>query len=180
MQVAEKLYTQGYISYPRTETTQYPKNFDFMESLQIQTASSTWGADVSELIRNGINPPKSGHDAGDHPPITPMKCANFNELSGDAWRIYDYITRHFLATLSSDMVHEVNTLIIDINSQRFQTTCSNVIDPGYTKFLSKGSSLMEQSIPSTLKENDKVLISEIKIKDHMTQPPGYLTESGLT
>ena len=178
MQIAEKLYTQGFISYPRTETTQYPKNFNFIENLQIQSSNSTWGQDVSELIRTGISTPKSGHDAGDHPPITPMKCANYNELTGDAWRLYEYIARHFIASLAPDMIHEVITIEVDINSQRFQATCSSVVSPGYTKFLPKGSSLIEQSIPSSLKENDKILISEVKIKDHMTQAPSYLTESG--
>lgn len=179
MQIAEKLYTQGYISYPRTETSQYPKNFNLIETLKTQTDNIFWGPDVTELLRVGISSPKSGHDAGDHPPITPMKGASEFELVGDMWRMYEYIARHFIATLAPDMVQEVTTITIDIGSQLFKTTCSNLVDPGFTKFLPKGPSLNEQTIPSTIKANDEVLVSEIKINDHMTQAPSYLSEAGL-
>lgn len=30
MQLAERLYTQGYISYPRTETSHYSDNFELL------------------------------------------------------------------------------------------------------------------------------------------------------
>lgn len=91
MQIAEKLYIQGYISYPRTESTQYAENFDLREVLRQQQNCSDWGADVKELLSKGINKPRKGHDAGDHPPITPMRSASHSELDGEAWKIYDYI-----------------------------------------------------------------------------------------
>jgi DNA topoisomerase IA len=43
---------------------------------------------------------RSGHDAGDHPPITPLKGASEAELgSHDAWRLYQFVTQHFLASV---------------------------------------------------------------------------------
>ena len=32
------------------------------------------------LLSEGINRPRKGHDAGDHPPITPMRAATEAEL----------------------------------------------------------------------------------------------------
>lgn len=51
MQVAERLYTQGYISYPRTETTHYPENFDLKGTLRQQANNSYWSETV-RLIRD--------------------------------------------------------------------------------------------------------------------------------
>lgn len=35
---------------------------------------------VKRLLAEGINRPRKGHDAGDHPPITPMRSATEAEL----------------------------------------------------------------------------------------------------
>lgn len=46
MQMAERLYMSGYISYPRTETTAYSCNFDFQAALQQLKGSPTFGEEV--------------------------------------------------------------------------------------------------------------------------------------
>ena len=43
VQVAEKLYQQGFVSYPRTETDQFDPQFDFMTLIEKQTADPAWG-----------------------------------------------------------------------------------------------------------------------------------------
>lgn len=65
-----------------------------------QQNSSEVGKEVANILANGINRPRTGHDAGDHPPITPMKLAHRHEMDNDMYRIYSYIVRHFLATVS--------------------------------------------------------------------------------
>lgn len=60
MQIAEKLYTQGYISYPRTETTTYAANFNFKEVLVQQTKSLNWGSIAQDLLNGQMVNPRKG------------------------------------------------------------------------------------------------------------------------
>ncbi|KAK1379547.1 hypothetical protein POM88_026291 [Heracleum sosnowskyi] len=119
MQLAERLYTQGFISYPRTESTAYPSSFDFRGALEVLRNNSVFGNDVQKLLADGYIKPRSGTDVGDHPPITPMRSASEDMLGYDAWRVYQYVCQHFLGTLSPDCKFIRGTL-------RLQTTLVRV------------------------------------------------------
>ncbi|VEL43314.1 unnamed protein product [Protopolystoma xenopodis] len=42
MRIAERLYSQGYISYPRTETNQFPPDMSLIPLVECQTEDSRW------------------------------------------------------------------------------------------------------------------------------------------
>ena len=92
MRAAENLYLRGYLSYPRTESTAYPKSFDVRASLSALAGHEEWGYYVTNILKDGYTKPKGGFDAGDHPPITPCRLAQSYELSGsERWLSLDDI-----------------------------------------------------------------------------------------
>ncbi len=47
MKIAEKLYTSGFISYPRTETNIFPKELNLMDLIQNQANDPQWGGSLA-------------------------------------------------------------------------------------------------------------------------------------
>lgn len=178
MTLAERLYTQGFISYPRTETTHYPENFDLKGALRIQEGHSDWGSIVRDILKEGIQRPKKGHDAGDHPPITPMRCADRNQLDHDSWRLYEYITKHFIGTLMPDCVYLSTTISVAVGSENFSISGKQLIDPGFTKVMDWLALQDEENLPD-LKSGDDLAVTEAKLSERQTSPPDYLTEAEL-
>jgi len=88
------LYLGGYITYPRTESTHYPNNFNFKEiidNLSKDTSKeSRLGSYAKKLLAEGYKNPKAGKDMGDHPPITPTTQYPHN-LDSDTLKIWTYV-----------------------------------------------------------------------------------------
>ncbi|CAG0921960.1 unnamed protein product [Notodromas monacha] len=179
MQLAERLYTSGYISYPRTETTHYPENFDIKATVKMLERVPELAEDVRSLMRLGVNRPKKGHDAGDHPPITPMKAMSFGDMDPESFRLYIFIVQHFLATVHYDCKYLSTTLEAVIGSEIFSCTGVTPINPGYTSILTwQGLDSHSDRIPEA-REGQILPIIEVKMLDKETTPPEYLTESEL-
>ncbi|CAI2323605.1 unnamed protein product [Caenorhabditis sp. 36 PRJEB53466] len=179
MHIAEKLYTQGYISYPRTETTAYPINFDLNGTLKVLTGDKKWGATAIRVLSEGIQRPKSGVDKGDHPPITPMKL-NTGSLSGDMARIYEYIAQHFIATLMKPCIYEVTTVKLVCSEEEFTLLGKTPIEPGFTLVMPWMNIEDESKIPQSLATvGATAVLHDAQLSARETVPPGYLTESEL-
>ncbi|VDM81113.1 unnamed protein product, partial [Strongylus vulgaris] len=102
MDVAERLYNKGYISYPRTETNKFPPDINLSSLLNKLTSSALWGDFANEILEHGPNPRNGTKTDEAHPPIHPLKHVVDGSLQGDDWRVYELIVRHFLACLSWD------------------------------------------------------------------------------
>ena len=46
MTIAEKLYTQGLISYPRTETNKFPPEMDLSPLVETQRGDGRWEGEI--------------------------------------------------------------------------------------------------------------------------------------
>ncbi|XP_020409660.1 DNA topoisomerase 3-beta isoform X2 [Prunus persica] len=177
MQVAERLYTQGFISYPRTESTAYPSSFDFRGTLGAQVNNPTWGSYVQRLLADGYQKPRSGTDVGDHPPVTPLRSATEDMLGNDAWRLYEYICTHFMGTVSPDCKYVRTKVEFSIGGEFFHCVGHRVLVKGFTSIM-PWLAVTEKNLPQFTK-GEKIEVSQVDLHEGMTSPPDYLSESEL-
>ena len=140
MNIAEKLYTQGYITYPRTETTQYAPSFDFKDKLMKFSKDNKYKKNLVELIKNfdeeDISILNGGIDAGDHPPITPARNDKNGRLQGKELELFDLICQYYFASLSPDLEYENLTYEFEVEEETYDSSCSVIKTIGFLKFLS--------------------------------------------
>lgn len=134
MAIAERLYTQGYISYPRTETTSYTANTDHKSTLRALSKGAGKEAEIAAELTERITPPRKGEDKGDHPPITPQRDGS--GLSGDDARVFDYIVQHYLATLMTNCKYTRTTVRVKCGGEYFETSTKVITDKGFMRAMS--------------------------------------------
>nr|XP_014344773.1 PREDICTED: DNA topoisomerase 3-alpha isoform X2 [Latimeria chalumnae] len=176
MKIAEKLYTQGYISYPRTETNMFPPDLNLSSLVQQQTGDQRWGAFAQGILDRGGPTPRSGNKSDQaHPPIHPTKYTN--ALQGNEQRLYEFIVRHFLACCSQDAQGQETIVEIDIAKERFvahglMIIARNYLDVyPYDKWNAKVIPVYEMG--------SRFQPTTIEMLDGETSPPQLLTEADL-
>ncbi len=174
MKIAEDLYMAGYISYPRTDNTVYPKSLNIKAILKSLEKSNL--ADGVKRLREEMrrSPARGRKETKDHPPIVPVRGA---KLSGEKGKIYELVVRRFLATLAVNAEYEDTHARINIEGENFIAQGKVLTRAGWLNYYPY-IKFEEKKLPE-LKEREKVKVKEINAEKKETQPPKRYTQSSL-
>ena len=182
MEIAEKLYNKGFISYPRTETDSFLKSIDLKELIGYHVDSDDWGGYASNLLNDDSSNkflwPKNGpHNDNAHPPIHPVKLLKKHEVTPEEWKVYELVSRHFLACCSQDAKGQEKTIEININEEFFFAKGILITDYNYLQVYIYDK-WTETNLPN-LTLNQKFMPTELLMKEGKTSAPSLLTEADL-
>lgn len=177
MSVAEDLYMNGFISYPRTDNTVYPSSLDLDGILSI-LGNTEFKKDAGWVKKNRRSIPTRGKKSTtDHPPIHPTAAANREMLGEERWRIYELVVRRFLATLSPDALWATLKYTLDANGERYQVNGTRLSVPGW-RTIYPYTGAKERVLP-VCTEGELLPLDNVNLEEKETQPPGRYSQSSL-
>ena len=174
MRIAEELYMGGYISYPRTDNTVYPKTLS-INSILKSLEKSKFKEEALKLQKERRRYPRRGKkESTDHPPIVPTRGAN---LEGDKGKIYELVVRRFMATLAPDLEYRESKVKLAVKDEIFEAKGKELVNEGWLYYYPYVR-FDEEKIP-ILRTGDEVKVKKIEIERKETRPPARYTQSSL-
>jgi DNA topoisomerase I len=132
MRLAEDLYMDGFISYPRTDNTVYPSSLPVRELLQSISQVDGFKEAAPLAARDKLEPTRGKKQTTDHPPIYPTQALDPNVLPDDGHRkIYELVVRRFLATFADPAVSESTRADIEAGSETYFVRGNVLVEPGF-------------------------------------------------
>ncbi|XP_058819738.1 DNA topoisomerase 3-alpha-like [Topomyia yanbarensis] len=175
MTIAEKLYTQGIISYPRTETNMFTNDIQLGPLVELQANHPNWGPFAQKVLQWGPNPRNGKKSDQAHPPIHPTKFVT--NLGGDEQKVYELIVRHFLACVSKDAVGAETIVNAVLAEEEFTASGLCILERNYLEVYPydrwNSKEIHAYQIGNTFEPTD------LDLHEGSTTAPNMLTEADL-
>lgn len=187
MNLAEKLYQKGFVSYPRTETDQFDSGMNLRALVEKQVTDTQWGEYAKSLLEArtpqtllGFRQPRNGRNNDKaHPPIHPVAHITSSACSStQEHQVYTFIVRRFLACCSDDARGFQSEVELELSNERFTACGLMVTERNYLDIYPYDRWESSEQLP-TFVQGELVELTECTMTDGKTTPPSYLTEPEL-
>lgn len=177
--VAERLYLDALISYPRTSSQKLPASIDYRRVLQGLSKNPNYERHATALLDLQSLHPNEGKKADPaHPAVYPTGDPPKRSLDQKESKIYDLIVKRFMATFGPPATRENIKAIINVSELKFHLRGSSIVAPGWIDFYKPYVRFEEVELPPVTK-GTRVKFLSVKAVEKFSQPRPRYNPSSL-
>lgn len=177
----QDLYLNKLISYPRTDSDVYKSDFDHKKYIKEFNSHSQLGSYSRNLSQNDrYIPTKGKKDAGDHPPITPIKSVELNNSklkTNIQKKVYNIISRHYLALFGEPAIEMHQKLDLEIKTEPFHARLTCLIKKGFLEIAPFLKRKYDKFIK--LDQINSIPLRKLLLLEEKTKPPPRYSDTAL-
>ena len=177
--IAEKLYLQALISYPRTSSQKLPASIGYSKIISALSGIGSYGGLASMLLSRSRLIPNEGKTSDPaHPAIYPTGVPPRSKLGGLEFKVYDLIVKRFLATFGDPATTQQTDVSVDIGGYEFVAEGVEVLYDGWMVLYRPYVNLERHALPE-LKKGDRLENLGVEMDEKFTQPPRRYNQASL-
>jgi DNA topoisomerase-1 len=177
LQLAQSLYLDGAISYPRTSSQQLPPAIGYGKIIKALSKQDSYADGCMFLLKkSSLNPNNGKKTDPAHPAIYPTGA--MPTLKGKESKLYDLIVRRFLATFGDPAVRETVKIEIDVKAELFVAKGTRTKEKGWHELYGKYATQKEEELPKT-EVGESVDVVDVLMHDKETLPPKRYTQASI-
>ncbi|MDQ2077539.1 DNA topoisomerase [Marinimicrobium sp. ABcell2] len=178
---AQKLYEQGYLSYPRVESKAYetsvllkvPSIFQMLAGLSPEFTQAVSLANIEHPQPVFVDEGVDAHGAIFPSPTAP----NISALSAHQKAVYLAVANRLLAQFYPNHITSNDKVILLIGNHRFMAESSGIVQPGWTSLVPTEDK--EKTHLPALNQGDQCPLRELQLQERKTKAPSRLTVSAF-
>ena len=187
LQIAQALYEKHKVlTYPRTDARALPEDYVGQVQGILTGLPDVFAPFANEIVKRGwVKPNKrifNNTKISDHFAIIPTGTAP-KSLSEVEAKIYDLVTRRFLAVFYPAAEYRITTRITRVEGEAFKTEGKILVNPGWLAVYGKAAAVSEDEggAPQlvAVEAAETVSTDEILVKALVTKPPARFNEATL-
>jgi len=179
MGIAERLYLQALISYPRTSSQKLPSIINYKAIFKALSKRSAYKKLALRLLEKEELKPREGKKEDPaHPAIYPTGNLPETGLNNPEKKLWDLIVRRFMAVFGEPAIKQSMQVCILVNGHRFYLRGRQILKVGWMQFYKPYVRAEEVRLP-LLKEGEKFQLSKIVREDKFASPPPRYNPSSL-
>ena len=169
--IAQRLYLDALISYPRTSSQKLPPTINYEAILKNLNKVSQYKKLTAELLAKPELKPNEGRKEDPaHPAIYPTGNLPERVLEDSERKIWDIVVRRFMAVFGEPAIRQSMKVCINVNENHFYLRGRQTLKEGWLRFYEPYTRSEEILLPH-MEEGQTVEVKKVILEDKFSKPP---------